>query len=51
MSFSDENECNRRGLRRVCKGLYRCKNTIGSYECVCRNGYKRVGDTCKSMLI
>jgi len=37
--LSDINECEESG-ERVCS--HACLNTIGSYRCSCRNGYRKV---------
>ena len=42
----DENECRtQQGLKR-CGSEMDCRNTDGSFECICQDGYEMVSDLC-----
>lgn len=36
-------------LLQVCSVNAECKNTVGSYQCVCKEGYVTKGDTCEDV--
>ena len=45
MSFiADVDECTE--LNTTCSNNAECVNTMGSYRCVCKEGYTEDGDTC-----
>ena len=48
-SFSDIDECALGTY--VCDVNANCENTIGSYDCVCVDGYVKNGSFCMSKLI
>ena len=49
-ALSDLNECASDGLNECdVRSRADCTNTIGSYECSCRDGYTGDGEVCAGM--
>lgn len=49
LSFIDINECNKN--HELCESIAECKNTPGSYKCICPEGYEATDeDTCDGRL-
>lgn len=46
----DTNECLNDGTTR-CQSNAVCKNTLGSYRCVCRNGFVGNGVSCEGIIL
>ena len=48
MLFVDDNECVK--TPPVCDINTNCKNTLGSYLCSCKEGFKGDGKTCQGKI-
>ena len=46
ISFIDINECD---AQNECHANADCSNSIGSYECICRQGYAGNGTECSGI--
>lgn len=45
--FVDINECNSNPTNNCDEASQNCVNTEGSFECNCKDGFRKVGDNCQ----
>lgn len=45
--FVDINECNSTTTNDCDEASQNCVNTEGSFECNCKDGFRKVGDNCQ----